>query len=368
MNAASEMLQVLTAFLNSCLSRRLDRIPFLQDGLSPDIMPRMNLLSEGDVGADAPDMFLVRILRSQLAEFWRKHAPAKGSEYDPIATEKRYDTFCTAFLRNIHPVFALHPDKQWDERLPTLPMQRQLLHMAIFECLYWNFRPALLLTSDQMGHLPMYKRILISHNKNALAVAALNLLQGVFNLHMMMGGSHIKYPGAILPLFEAAVPLLCLCAEKGFPADIAEDATQPLETDPLAVGNGSLTRAKCMQAARDAQTFLQSLADASTTAEVGARTLARLIGRADSTPTVTQTRGSSTGAADLFTQVSQPWSSEQLRGPPADYAFSNPVVAPVAPDCWEKWLEDLTNGFGLEETNGFLDPNTIRMNDTRCFS
>ena len=119
------------------------------------------------------------------------------------------------------PVFALQPDKQWDERLPTLPMQRQLLHMAIFESLCWNFRPTLLQGLDQLKHLPVYKQILVSHNKRAVSVAALKLLEGASTLHMMMGGSHTRYAGIIIPAFEAAVPLLCLCADDTFPEDSA---------------------------------------------------------------------------------------------------------------------------------------------------
>jgi hypothetical protein len=48
----------------SCLSKRLDRIPFLPDGLSADIMPQMHLLPVIDIGAGCPDLFTARILRA----------------------------------------------------------------------------------------------------------------------------------------------------------------------------------------------------------------------------------------------------------------------------------------------------------------
>ena len=96
-------------------------------------------------------------------------------------------------------------NQQWDDRLPTLPMQRQLLHLAIFELLCWNFTPTLLQQPEQVQNLPGYKQVLILRNKKALAVSALNLLEGVSVLHTMMGGSHTRFPGIIVPTFEAAV-------------------------------------------------------------------------------------------------------------------------------------------------------------------
>lgn len=232
-------------------------------------MPRMHLLADIDIGADTPDVFTERVLRAKLARFWRSHGPAKGSKYDAKAAEERYESFCSIFLQMIPPVFALQPDKQWDEVLPTLPMQQQLLHMAIFEFLCWNSRPTLLQEPDQVENLPGYEQILIPHNKEALAVAALSLLEGVSTLHMMIAGSHTRFAGIIVPIFEAAVPLLCLCANKSFPGDIAEGLSHTMKPDPLEVGISNQTRAQCIQAARDVLSCLQTLAEVSNVAEVG---------------------------------------------------------------------------------------------------
>jgi hypothetical protein len=255
------------------------------------------------------------------------------------------------------PAFALQPDTQWDERLPTLPMQRQLLKMAIFEFLCWKFRPTLIQKPDQVKHLPGYKQILIVHNKKALAVAALNLLESVSSLQMMMGGSYTRFAGIIAPIFEAAVPLLCLCADKSFPGDSTEGGAHTMKTDPLGVGIINLTRAKCMQAARDALSCLQTLAEVSNMAEVGARTLARLIGRVDSSPPLTQVYGDSSGVADVVKHVSETWGCDQMReyamrGSQADFPYGDTGCAEVGPN-WEEVLRDLTGSFELEE-NGFL--------------
>lgn len=339
--------------VDSCLSKRLERIPFLSDGLSANVMPQMRLQPDIDIGADAPDLFTERVLRAQLARFWRSHSPAKGSEYDAIGAEERYENFCSTFLQTMPSAFALQPDKRWDDRLPTLPMQRQLLHMAIFEFLCWNFTPALLQQPDQVEHLPAYKQFLISHNKQALAVAALNLLESVSSLHTMMGGSHTRFAGIIVPIFEAAVPLLCLCADEDFPGDTGEDRSHTLKIDPLGIGISNMTRAGCMQAAWDALNRLQTLAEVSEVAEVGARTLSRLIDRVNSSSPLAWGLGSLDIEANAVMQLSETWSCDQMRtydmgGYQAQSPFSNSECSNV-PSNWEEMLGDLAGSFEVEE-------------------
>ncbi|AEO71469.1 uncharacterized protein THITE_21761, partial [Thermothielavioides terrestris NRRL 8126] len=284
---------------DSCLSKRLDRIPFLpDDALTPDMTPRMRLLPPGiGLGDDAPDPFMHRLLRAQLARFWRQSCRARGSEpkgYDAVAAEQLYEAFCRSFLPTLPPVFALaRPDRRWDKKVPTLPMQRVMLHMAIFEFLCWNFRPAVLHPTGPHHHhhhhpVRGYKQILLAHGKRALAVAALRLLENAGILHgLMTGGGRTRFCGVVLPTFEGAVTLLCLCADPGFPGDASGDgrtsqphaAIQRMATDPLGARLGSVSRDECLQAARGALATLCALAEVSDMADVGARTLARLVDR-----------------------------------------------------------------------------------------
>lgn len=284
----------------SCLALRLQRIPFLHDdGLCGDIMPRMRLVPNSELGSDAPDVFTERVLRAQLHQFWRRHLPkpTPGSKltFDVVATEERYEVFCSEFLKSVPPAFALsQPDRQWDEHLPTLPMQRHLLHMAVYEFLCYNFSPTILLQPDELGHLSGYKQVLTVHGRKALAVAALSLLESVTEFHALMGGSHTRYSGIITPIFEGAVPLLCLCADPQFPGsqrlDLGAAGTgraQNLDADlgrldPLGARLNNVSRSECIEAANRALRTLQTLAEVSEMADVGARTLAQLIRRVES--------------------------------------------------------------------------------------
>ena len=336
----------------------------------------MHLPTEIDIGADAPDVSTERIvLRARLAQVMRNCGSDKCSEYSAIAAEERYENFCSTFLQTMPPSFALQPDKQWDKHLPTLPMQRQLLHLAIFETLCWNFKPVLFQKPEQVRQLPEYKQVLTTLSKRALAAAALKLLEGASALHVMMGGSHTRYSGIIVPIFEAAVPLLCLCADKNFPGEVANGRSQTVKTDPLGVGISNVTRAECMYAARDALNSLRTLAEVSQMAETGARTLARLIAVVDgSPPLVAPVFGESVEMAEVVMQKpsdaiqtsdtsSDGQIPEYVMGDATgdsrtDLSFGNAISTEVGIPNWDEVLFNLPESFGPEDF-GILDAGQI---------
>ncbi|RYP46455.1 hypothetical protein DL768_007325 [Monosporascus sp. mg162] len=280
---------------DSRLSRLLDREPFLPNGLCKDNWPRMRLVCaracsgdslEGE--ADAPEDYTERLLHARMAAFWGRFHIGNRAEYDMIIAEDRYEQFCSEFLANLPPSFALQPNKTWDKRFPKLPLQRQLLYIAIFNSLCWNFRPLLLQGAYRIHSLPAYKRVLISSQRKALAVAALHVLDAVNTLHGLLGGSHTRFVGIIFPTFEAAVVLACLCIDAYFPGDDEEDdgnappppgETKAAKTDPLRASTVDVTRTACVEAVQDALRRLRMLAEVSSMAEAGAHTLGRLFGK-----------------------------------------------------------------------------------------
>jgi hypothetical protein len=334
---------------DSLLSRRLDRTPFLPDGLGPEVMPRMRLHVDPNIGTDAPDVFSERLLRCQLADFWRTRLPEKESEYDPVMTEERYEEFCAVFLPSLPPIFALDPDKQWDELIPTIPMQREMLHMDIFEALCYNFGPVLFPAHGQVERLPPYKRVLLISHKRMLAVAALRLLDGVSNLHQLMGESHTRFVGIIVPCFEAAIPLLCLCEDDGFTEDSENLSHQPLaKTDPLNAQMVKATKEECMKSVRGALSRLEDLAEVSNMAEVAARMLAKLVNKVEISFSpqrpenrLTEKRGvgpaSATGVA--FQNRSTEKSQNHLDSDCTASFLSNTFAGIVQTD-WEDLLQD----------------------------
>ena len=268
-------------------------------------MPQMHLVPDVD-DTDAPEEFTERVLQARLAGFWRSFGSRKGAEYDVIVAEKRYESFCTEFLSTLPSAFALQSNKDWDERLPTLPLQRQVLHITIFDSICHNFRPAVLQDASHIQSLPHYKRVLLSSQRKALAVAALNVLKNVFALHAMMGSSHTRFVGIIFPTFESAVLLVYLCLDQNFPGERGDNHPSVINADPLATGTISLARNECMQAAGEALERLRKLAEVSDMAEVGARILAQVIGKATRSPVVAQATGTPTQVAEAWTSVQLP--------------------------------------------------------------
>ncbi|KAI0595294.1 hypothetical protein F4775DRAFT_595388 [Biscogniauxia sp. FL1348] len=260
--------------LDSHLSRQLDRVPFLPDDMVSKTLPRLRLVPEMagiENDAHAPEMFTERLMQVQLGRFWRSLGPTNNSGYDPADREQRYERFRTEYLPTLSPPFALEPDTKWDERLPKLPMQRQLLRIAIFDSICWNFRPLLLLKPSYISTLPLYKQVLLQSQKKRLVMAALKVLDAVSALHSMFGGSYTRFSAIIFNTFEAAILLLRLCSYADFPFDQGEH-----DSDILGLKVGRLTREKSMHAVETALGRLQMLAKVSDMASAGARVMAQL--------------------------------------------------------------------------------------------
>ncbi|KAI2640956.1 hypothetical protein GGS21DRAFT_537494 [Xylaria nigripes] len=219
---------------DSLLSRRLDRGWPLSD-------------------LKVPDAFSERVLQARLAEFWRSYS-VQDAKYDILAAEERYEHFCETF-----------PDKSWDKHQPKLRLQRQLLHISIYESICWNFRPLLIHELTMNENLPPYKKVLVSSQKATIALAALRVLEGLDALHSMLGGSHTRM--AVLLAYLIIQPRCTGHKQQ----DIFSD-------EP---GVNSLTQDICLSAAQTALTRLRMLADACKMAETGAQILADLLSKVE---------------------------------------------------------------------------------------
>lgn len=265
--------------MGSHLSRQLDRVPFLPDSLVAEMLPRLQRVPDfGSPGTDTnpPDDFTERVMHVQLGRFWRSFGPKRSAQYDPAQGEQRYERFCAEYLPLLPRAFALDPDTRWDKHRPKLAMQRQLLHIAIFDSVCWNFRPLLLLTAADVAGLPPYKRVLIQSQKTRLSIAAIKELEAVSKLHTMFGGSQIRFSAIIFNTFETAVLLLCLslqagdeqlCPEEDIHEVLGLMVKRPSREETLHEVEGALRR-------------LRMLADVSEMAASGAKVISQLLSQA----------------------------------------------------------------------------------------
>ena len=208
-----------------------------------------------------PDDFLERLMQARLANFWRAFVPRQGADHHEMMAEERYEKFCSEFLPSLPPVFALEPSDKWDQRQQNLPLQRQVLHVAIFHSLCQNFRSVLLRKPAEVQNLPAYKQLLVASQRRALAAAALRMLDGVSKLHVLLGRSHTRFAAIILPTFEAAIILVSLIMDAEFPDLTMSNVTysQTLNADPLGWEKAHMTRERCLRAVQEAQARLECL-------------------------------------------------------------------------------------------------------------
>ncbi|CAI7571199.1 unnamed protein product [Penicillium viridicatum] len=265
--------------LDSHLSRQLDRIPFIPDHLVEGTLPRLRLIPDiGNIPTEtattAPDIFTERLMQVQLGLFWRGLGLQRTSEFDPTESERRYEKLKSEYLVNLHPAFAIeNPDTTLDKAIPKLPMQRQLLYIAIFDSICWNFRPLLLLKPNQVASLAPYKRVLLRSQKQRLGMAALKVLEAVSTLHTMFGGSYTRFSAIIFNSFEPVILLLNLCSNADFPFDQDDHST-----DLMGI-KVRMTYRIAMHAVEQAIHRLQMLVDLSDMAASGARVATLLFAR-----------------------------------------------------------------------------------------
>ena len=159
--------------------------------------------------SDAPDPSLERVLSARLIRIWGTFKPInQGSGYDPATVEEQYEKLREAFISQLPPVFAFQDsDTRWDEKLPMLPRQRQMLHISVLVLICHLLRPVLQVQAAQVRNWPQYKRNLALTHRGYLVNTALSLLQSVAQLHQLMGGNQNRYFLLSFYTFEPAMIL-----------------------------------------------------------------------------------------------------------------------------------------------------------------
>ncbi|KAB8291219.1 hypothetical protein EYC80_009906 [Monilinia laxa] len=352
---------------DSLLSRQLDRIALFPGCLIAGNWPEMHLKDADENGeSDAPDPFTERLLQARLADFWRGIGSMQSSEYNIVVAEERYDKFCREYLSKLPPTFALKPNKDLDSRFPKLPLQRELLHIAIYDSLCWNFRP-LLLRKPLAQSLPPYKRVLLISQKKGLAVAALHVLESVKQLHAMLGGCHTRFTRLIFSTFEAAVLLVYLCIDPMFPEechDITRLDADSTKMDPLLEKINCVTRLMCVKAVQGALDRLRMLAEVSNMADVAANTLTQLAKKTSALGSVASIEPETEHSPSKRTQELVP-----VTASPFLLAGTSPVASWLSFGSSDsRSLDDFisrstTSTIGDMTSWSFLDPSNVSLRD-----
>ena len=343
----------------------------MKESFCAQVLPNV----QADVGHDrAPEGFTERLLQVRLAAFWKDvssqdQQSLASAVYDPAMAEERYEKLCTQFLADLPAPFALHPatNKEWDKIHPILPLQRQLLHITIFESICHNFKSLLMLDPSQVRCLPAYKQSLISSQTQKLALAAVNVLDAVSTLQVMLGTAYTRYANVTFYIFESAVLLMSLYISRpetlsSFAAADPDNESiySPQNTennlqggvpplDPIGWAAGArVGLERCMQAAQDALARLEMLAEISITAETGAYHLAQLVDRAKSSKSTIIAAAAPLNMRFHVDEVQMNWSSTH----PSASASISPSASASA-----STLDNLVNATSSDFSNGFTKQN-----------
>ncbi|KAL9087358.1 MAG: hypothetical protein Q9165_006655 [Trypethelium subeluteriae] len=177
-------------------------------------MPEIRLISGSLRDVNTPDPFTGSLLQAKLGKLCFTEgviASIQSGQYDSNRIEEIYERLNQEFVDQMPPQFDLHnPDLQWDEKLPMLSRQRQMLRIAIFAVLCQLFQPLLHLAPEHIQNMLQYQRDLVWKHHNYLVNAAVALLESVSQLHELMGGKANRFFLLSFFTFEPAM-LLAMC-------------------------------------------------------------------------------------------------------------------------------------------------------------
>ncbi|KAK5625852.1 hypothetical protein RRF57_001568 [Xylaria bambusicola] len=320
-----------SSFTRSCFEMEMRRQLFCN-------LYIMDLLHvTGDVDNNgAPGVFMERVLQFRLAQFWNRQAdiPHSSKSYDPCVAEERYEKFCLEFLTQLPAPFALVPNKKWDQDVPGLSRQRQLLHIAVYNSICNNFRSLLLMKPAQVFALPKYQQELLYRQKKYLIHAALGMLDAVKVLHQLLGTTQTRLFPIVFHTFEAAILLWGLTfhvrdGQNGVHtpecgALHTTDTLWPSFTRPMGAPEATQTdtsHSRCVEAIQEAQDRLQRLAVFNSTAAAGAKALADLLCKQSEYPRSQSETASTQTPASTPTVFDTEILDQPINPPPSNLEF-----------------------------------------------
>ena len=277
------------------LSFVLDRPPCIPDEYCSVSIPKMRLSREMD-HPEAPDLFQERILQIRLMKLWCAMYPVKNGQpqvYEPNLAEEQFERLHHEFISVLPPVFSFtNPNTQWDEQIPTLKRQRQMLRITVLALSLYFFRPLLYLQPAELESLPAYKLNMVLAHREHLVDGAVSLLESVACLHDLMGGTQTKFFLLSFYTFEPAILLgmHLISVDSFYQMLVQARSTQQVSnswkpersTEPVRTARADPAQVtRCRLHINKALHRLNILREVSMIAELGARKLGQLVTRLD---------------------------------------------------------------------------------------
>lgn len=239
---------------------------------------------------NAPNVFCERRLQIELTNiaFQMLTSDHGRPSTDPVIIDKHIRRLKEEFIEQLPPAFRLHnPDEKWDDELPNLKRQREMLRISIYVTTCSLLRPVIVQSPGEAQTLSTADRDLVAEHRASIVDVTIEMLESVGRLHMLMGGKHNRFFLLSFFTLEPAVLLgMCLMnpqagkkrGKQGSSASVAFPGNQSADEEQWKRGRKSMGEA----AAR-----LQMLSEVSSIARIGVKVLNKMVANIDDRGTAT---------------------------------------------------------------------------------
>lgn len=113
---------------------------------------------------------------------------------DPVIVEANAKRLQDEFIDTLPPAFRLvDADESWDDQLPGLKRQREMLRISVYATICSLHRSFILIPVAQLRTLTSAEKTLIGKHRVTLIDATLSLLDAIARLHELMGGKQNRF-------------------------------------------------------------------------------------------------------------------------------------------------------------------------------
>lgn len=146
--------------------------------------------------SNGPNVFCERNLQIRLTMIASKVLAADCGKpsTDPVIVEANAKRLQDEFIDTLPPAFRLvDADESWDDQLPGLKRQREMLRISVYATICSLHRPFILIPVAQLRTLTSTEKTLIGKHRVTLIDATLSLLDAIARLHELMGGKQNRF-------------------------------------------------------------------------------------------------------------------------------------------------------------------------------
>ena len=267
----------------------LGRWPLIPDHHRTPTLPN-GILGTRISNINAPNAFCERRLQIELTKiaFGLLTSNHGKPSTDPVIIQKHIRRLEEDFIDKLPPAFKLYAaDEKWDDELPNLKRQREMLRISVFVTMCSLLRPVITQSSGAARKLSPSDRKLITEHRTSLINVTIEMLQSVGKLHMLMGGKQNRFFLLSFFTLEPAV-LLGMCLMN--PELGKNESKQGSDVSAKSPAYPSADDERWKRGYRimaEAVARLQMLSEVSSIARIGVKILEKFVANIDHQRTVT---------------------------------------------------------------------------------